>query len=110
MTQTGTEHHPRGKTHGNLLRHTILLGPMVVYLGIFFVYPLSGSLIESLFDPGFTLEYYLMMVKHPVYLRVFWNTLEISTAVTLLCILIGYPGSGCSLPPWCRGCCPSEPG
>ena len=91
MTEAGTEHHARGKTHGNLLRHTILLGPMVVYLGIFFVYPLSGSLIESLFDPGFTLEYYLMMVKHPVYLRVFWNTLEISTAVTLLCILIGYP-------------------
>jgi putative spermidine/putrescine transport system permease protein len=72
-------------------RHVILLGPLIGYLAIFFIYPLSGSLFESLFDPGFTLEHYLTMVKHPVYIKVFLNTLEISISVTLLCILLGYP-------------------
>jgi putative spermidine/putrescine transport system permease protein len=72
-------------------RHLLLLGPLVVYLAIFFVYPLSATLIQSLFDPGLTTEHYLTIVKHPVYARVFWNTLEISFVVTLLCIILGYP-------------------
>jgi putative spermidine/putrescine transport system permease protein len=72
-------------------RHIILLGPLIGYLTIFFIYPLSGSLFQSLFDPGFTVEHYLMMVKHPVFIKVFLNTLEISISVTLLCILLGYP-------------------
>jgi ABC-type spermidine/putrescine transport system permease subunit I len=73
------------------LRQLVFLGPLLAYLGIFFVYPLSVTLIQSLFDPGLTAEHYLTIVKHPVYIRVFWNTLEISTVVTLLCILLGYP-------------------
>jgi len=76
---------------GESWRHIILLGPLIVYLSIFFVYPLSGSLLQSLFDPDFTTEHYLTIVKHPVYIRVFWNTLEISMGVTLMCILLGYP-------------------
>jgi ABC-type spermidine/putrescine transport system permease subunit I len=72
-------------------RQLVLLGPLVAYLGIFFVYPLSTTLIQSLFDPDLTAEHYLAIVKHPVYIRVFWNTLKISTVVTLLCILLGYP-------------------
>jgi len=72
-------------------RQIFLLGPLVVYLCIFFVYPLSTTLLQSLFDPDFTTEHYLAIVKHPVYFRVFWNTLKISIVVTLLCILLGYP-------------------
>jgi len=53
--------------------------------------PLSATLIQRLFDPGLTTEHYLTIVKHPVYARVFWNTLEISFVVTLLCIILGYP-------------------
>lgn len=73
------------------LRHILLLGPLVAYLIVFFVYPLSVTLIQSLFDPNLTAEHYLSIVKHPVYVRVFWNTLEISMVVTVLCILLGYP-------------------
>ncbi len=72
-------------------RHIILLGPLIGYLAVFFIYPLSGSLFQSLFDPGFTVEHYLTLVEHPVYIKVFLNTLEISISVTLLCILLGYP-------------------
>jgi putative spermidine/putrescine transport system permease protein len=31
------------------------------------------------------------MIKYPVYAQVLWNTLEISFAVTILCILLSYP-------------------
>jgi len=43
------------------------------------------------FDPKFTSEHYLTMVKYPVYARVLWNTLEISIVVTLICVSLGYP-------------------
>ncbi|KKK57295.1 hypothetical protein LCGC14_3055900, partial [marine sediment metagenome] len=33
----------------------------------------------------------LTLIKHPVYIKVFLNTLEISISVTLICILFGYP-------------------
>lgn len=76
---------------GESWKHILLLGPLVAYLSVFFVYPLIGVLIQSIFDPGFTTEHYQAMFKYPVYLRVFWNTLQISVVVTLICILLGYP-------------------
>lgn len=76
---------------GELWRQILLLGPLVGYLGVFFLYPLSRVLLQSVFDPEFTGEHYFAMVKYPVYARVFWNTLEISIGVTLICILLGYP-------------------
>ena len=73
-------------------RHLFLLGPLVAYLTIFFVYPLSRILIQSIFDKGgLTSLHYLNMIKYPVYAEVFWNTLGISLGTTLICILLGYP-------------------
>lgn len=77
--------------NSDLFVHTVLLGPLVLFLGVFFVYPLSRLLVQSVFDPEFTMQHYLMMVKHPVYLKVFWNTLEISITTTLITLLIAYP-------------------
>ncbi|MBW2122420.1 MAG: ABC transporter permease, partial [Deltaproteobacteria bacterium] len=71
--------------------HLLLLGPLVGYLLVFFLYPLWGVLIESAFDPELTGEHYLAILKYPVYMRVLWNTLQISILVTLLCVLLGYP-------------------
>jgi putative spermidine/putrescine transport system permease protein len=79
------------KLNGDTWRHILLLGPLVVYLFIFFIYPLYAVLIQSLFDPKFTLEYYVEIIKYSVYARMLWNTLEICTMITLLCVLFGYP-------------------
>ena len=76
---------------GEMWKHILLLGPLIIYLAIFFVYPLSGLLTQSVFDPNLTSKHYLMVFKYPVYMQVFWNTLEISLVVTLTCILMGYP-------------------
>jgi putative spermidine/putrescine transport system permease protein len=63
----------------------------VVYLFVFFIYPLYAVLIQSLFDPKFTLEHYVEIAKYSVYARMLWNTLEICAVITLLCVLFGYP-------------------
>jgi putative spermidine/putrescine transport system permease protein len=68
-----------------------LLLPLMLFLGVFFLYPLFGMLTQSLFDPGFTLKNYFLMIKYPVYFRIFWNTFEMSTGVTLICVVFGYP-------------------
>jgi len=71
--------------------HFLLLGPLVLFLCVFFLYPLSGLLIQSIFDPELTGKHYLNMVKFPVYFQVFWNTIEITITVTLICLLLSYP-------------------
>jgi len=73
-------------------RHLFLLGPLVAYLTIFFVYPLSRILVQSILDKGgLTSLHYLNMIRYPVYAEVFWNTLGISLGTTLICILLSYP-------------------
>jgi putative spermidine/putrescine transport system permease protein len=79
------------KLSGDTWRHIFLLGPLVVYLCVFFIYPLYSVLIQSLFDPKFTTEHYLEIVKYSVYVRMLWNALEICAVITLMCILLGYP-------------------
>ena len=76
-------------------RHILLLGPVTAFLAVFFVYPLSGTLLQSLFDPQFTLVHYLEILKHPVYARVIWNTIEVSFLVALACVILGYPVAFC---------------
>jgi len=71
--------------------HVLLLGPLVLYLFIFFIYPLSGVVVKSLFDPHLTSKHFLPILKFPVYVQVLLNTLEISVVATVLCIFIGYP-------------------
>ncbi|MEE8481023.1 MAG: hypothetical protein V3T59_07260, partial [Desulfobacterales bacterium] len=46
---------------GESWKHILLLGPLVAYLSVFFVYPLVGTLIQSIFDPEFTTEHYQAM-------------------------------------------------
>ncbi|MBC2724069.1 MAG: ABC transporter permease subunit [Desulfosporosinus sp.] len=72
-------------------KHIFLFGPLVAYLCVFFVFPLAGVLIQSVFDPELTSEHYVALVKYPVYARVIWNTLEISFGVALVCVVFGYP-------------------
>ena len=72
-------------------KHIFLLVPVASFLAVFFVYPLAGTLLQSLFDPRFSLTHYAEIFRHPVYARVIWNTLEISFLVALICVILGYP-------------------
>ena len=71
----------------------VLLFPAVALLLVFFAYPIVELMKASFFDPHFTTEHIEKFFLRKVYFRVFLNTVEISTLVTLLCFLIGYPAA-----------------
>jgi len=77
-----------------LRRHwgaVLLAAPLALYLGVFYLVPLAGVLKQSFYDPGFTWEHYAALWRHPVYLKVLLNTLDISFWATSAAILLGYP-------------------
>ena len=69
----------------------LLLVPALVWLGIFFVYPIGRLFYASLFTPAFSLGNYAKLVGTPIYLKVLANTFEISVTVTLVTLVLGYP-------------------
>jgi ABC-type spermidine/putrescine transport system permease subunit I len=76
-----------------LRRHSWLLltVPAVAFMLLVFVYPMARILLRSLFDPGFTTEHYQEMAANQAYLRVLFNTFQISIVITVLSLLLGYP-------------------
>lgn len=68
-----------------------LTGPGLLLLGVAFVIPVLLIVQTSLFDPSFTSEHILRFFNRGVYVRVLFNTFEISAVVTVFCLLIGYP-------------------
>src|SRR5205085_7760190 len=74
--------------------YLLLLLPGVVYLLVFFAYPIAGMLWRSVTVPGsgsLTVRFYERMLREPVYLRVFLNTFEITLEVTVLTLVLAYP-------------------
>lgn len=73
--------------------HLSLLIPLLLFLAIFFAYPMIDILLRSL--AGATefpsLEHYARILNRPIYFRVFVNTFEIAFTVTLISLAIGYP-------------------
>ncbi len=69
----------------------LLLVPAVLFLAIFFGYPVAKLLSLSIFDPEFTLRNYEAALTAPVYVAVLRTTLKISIQTTVLCLLLGYP-------------------
>jgi spermidine/putrescine transport system permease protein len=80
------------------VRAWTLLGPGVLWLGLFFLVPLLLMAAYSLMPrgtyggvrPGFTLEHYRRFFD-PLYLDILRRTLVWSLAATALCLLLGYP-------------------
>ena len=72
-------------------RTWLLLAPAVLFLLLFFGYPVARLLGLSIFDPEFTLRNYETALTAPVYVAVLRTTLKISIETTLLCLVLGYP-------------------
>ena len=72
-------------------RHLWLLLPALLVLGAFFVYPLFGILVRSVYKNGYTLESYRQVVRTSVYLTVIGLTFRTAALVTLFALLLGYP-------------------
>ena len=72
-------------------RRAFLVLPALGLVLVLFVGPVLWLLLRSLTDPEPGLQNYAALVQRPVFLRVLWNTLQISLSVTVLALLIGYP-------------------
>lgn len=67
-----------------------LVLPLVVYMCVFYVYPLLRMVMMSFLTPQFTLKHYSEFFTN-IYLRALYVTIKVSTIVTLICLLLGYP-------------------
>lgn len=69
-----------------------LLAPLLVFLVVFFLYPLGAMLSRSFIGKtGVTGDYFARVFSEPAYLVVLRTTFEIAAAVTALTALLGYP-------------------
>ncbi len=65
--------------------------PAILFLVIFFVGPLIDNLWRSFAAEGDALVYYKKLLGDSYYLSTIWETLKVSSIVTIACLLIGYP-------------------
>jgi ABC-type spermidine/putrescine transport system permease subunit I len=65
--------------------------PLILFLAAFFVCPLVVNLIQSFAGGGLALEEYRRIFTDAYYLSVILHTLLLGAAVTLACLVLGYP-------------------
>lgn len=69
-----------------------LTAPAVLFIVIFLVLPVAWLLWLSVREGGeFTLAHYARIASDPAYIESMWLTVRLAVAVTVLCILFGYP-------------------
>ncbi len=92
---------PAWHLHTFGLRPVFLLGPLLVFLGAFYAYPVGAMMWRSVGDPHLTSANYAALFTSDLYGLVFWITLRISLVTTLAALLLGYPVAYClaRLPP-----------
>jgi ABC-type spermidine/putrescine transport system permease subunit I len=68
------------------------VAPLLVYLALFFIYPLISFLPTSVFyDGGFSFDKYVRAFTRPVYLRILRTTFMIAGSTTLITLILAYP-------------------
>jgi ABC-type spermidine/putrescine transport system permease subunit I len=70
---------------------TLLVGPLVLFMLVFYALPVLAMLGRSVFDPHPTLANFSQLASDGVFLRVFGNTLLTAVTVTVGTLLLGYP-------------------
>ncbi len=69
----------------------VILSLPVLFLAVFFIWPLAGVVLRS-FEGGDGIFFqYLTVFERSSYIQVLGYTLQVATTVTVLCLLIAYP-------------------
>lgn len=69
----------------------LLTLPIVIFLGIFFVWPVVLTLGHSFGGDGGLFGEYIVFFSSNTYVRIVIRTIVVALSVTVLCLLIGYP-------------------
>jgi len=97
ISMAGTEQPSFAKQLAKLERREKLIyfafvAPLLVYLAVFFIYPLISFLPTSFYYEGaFSFDKYLRAFTRPVYLRILRTTFSIAISTTLITLLLAYP-------------------
>ena len=71
----------------------LLAAPLVLYLIVFYAYPVLLMLQRSVYEKGWTLDVFMKLLRDGVFWRVMQITGTISLIVTLACLLLAYPAA-----------------
>lgn len=74
-----------------MLRGLLPLLPLIVFLLVFFVYPVVRMLLLSIEPEGPPFRHFEELWSQPLYRAVLARTFRLSLTVTALCLLLGYP-------------------
>jgi ABC-type spermidine/putrescine transport system permease subunit I len=69
----------------------LLVAPLLVFMLVFYALPVLAMLMRSVAEPTWTLGNYVALAGDSVFLHVFWTTFRTAVAVTVGCLLLGYP-------------------
>jgi putative spermidine/putrescine transport system permease protein len=70
---------------------SISLLPVLAFLFLLFVFPISIALYKSFWDPDFSFKHYYHFFTQPLYLNVILSSFRISLIVAFVCLILGYP-------------------
>jgi len=73
--------------------HVALVLPLLIYLGVFYAYPVAAMMFRSIHEPRWTADNFVQIFQTGVYLQVLWLTVRIALIVTLLSLVLGYPAA-----------------
>jgi ABC-type spermidine/putrescine transport system permease subunit I len=73
------------------LTPVLLAAPLLLFMLVFYALPVLAMLLRSVLDPVWTLRNYVALAGDTVFLHVFWTTLRTAIAVTVGCLILGYP-------------------
>jgi len=71
--------------------HPALVLPLLIYLLVFYAYPVAAMMLRSLAEPHWTLDNFRKVAGSTVYVHVLWITVRVSVVVTCLSLFLGYP-------------------
>jgi putative spermidine/putrescine transport system permease protein len=69
----------------------MLAVPGIVFIVLFFVVPVGLILMQSVLDPGLTLDFYRRLFSAPEYLTVFSISFKIALITSVISMLVSYP-------------------
>ncbi len=70
----------------------LLLGPTLLWIFFFFLWPLGLMVWQSfIVKDAFSLDHYASLFTTPIYARALWTTFEISIICTVGSLILGYP-------------------
>ena len=92
LPMAGTDLTKNRRAFGSRHAMILLVLPLLFYMLVFYAYPVAAMLSRSLLtEEGWTISVFISLLGDAIFWRVLGITMQISLAVTLLCLLLAYP-------------------